>query len=119
LLERLAAGVYAFWPSAAGDSWLVRNLPGAVDGVEAPVRRDCFKGRAEKLDPHVMRRPRSSIMLTHHSLKSDEIAAEQQLATKAIEKIIDPSARRKNKPAASDGCNSGRRGLIGPKANGK
>jgi hypothetical protein len=31
-------------------------------------------------------------MLTHHSLKSDEIAAEQQLATKAIEKIIDPSA---------------------------
>jgi hypothetical protein len=47
-------------------------------------------------------------MLTHHSLKSHEIAAEQQLATKAIEKIIDPSA------PAEEQASRKRRLLKGP-----
>lgn len=62
-------------------------------------------------------------MLTHHSLKSHEIA-EQQLATKAIEKITDPSA------TAEEQASRKRRLLKGPgefrepwvnrpKANGK
>jgi hypothetical protein len=54
------------WPIGAGASRLLRNLPGAFDGVW----RNCFNGRAEEVHPLVIGSPNSAFMLTYHSLKS-------------------------------------------------